>query len=260
MSFGERIKFRRGELKLSRGELAGRLGVSPSAVSNYENGLSFPKEDVMLRLFDSLETDPNQLFRDSFRGGGQALSSEEQTLLRKFRELSPLGRETVQSVTEALWACRQETSPLPAERPEGRIIRCASRGKERIIPLYHTLAAVGCVSAVPGEDFDEISVTEQVPQTAEFAVRISGDAMAPYLEDGAVAYVSRTPLREGDVGIFSVNGKVLCRQYDRDDSGTVYLFSLNRRRADGDVTLPAAEAGTLICFGRVLTGNLSNRN
>ena len=63
-------------------------------------------------------------------------------------------------------------------------IRCASRGKERIIPLYHTLAAVGCVSAVPGEDFDEISVTEQVPQTAEFAVRISGDAMAPYLEDG----------------------------------------------------------------------------
>ena len=65
MSFGERIKFRRGELKLSRGELAGRLGVSPSAVSNYENGLSFPKEDVMLRLFDSLETDPNQLFRDT---------------------------------------------------------------------------------------------------------------------------------------------------------------------------------------------------
>ena len=52
MSFGERIKFRRGELKLSRGELAGRLGVSPSAVSNYENGLSFPKEDVMLRPFD----------------------------------------------------------------------------------------------------------------------------------------------------------------------------------------------------------------
>ena len=43
MSFGERLKARRGELKLSRGELAERLGVSASAVSNYENGLSFPK-------------------------------------------------------------------------------------------------------------------------------------------------------------------------------------------------------------------------
>ena len=114
------IKFRRGELKLSRGELAGRLGASPSAVSNYENGLSFPKEDVMLRLFDSLETDPNQLFRDSFRGGGQALSSEEQTLLRKFRELSPLGRETVQSVTEALVGLPTGDVPAPGGAARGQ--------------------------------------------------------------------------------------------------------------------------------------------
>ena len=34
MSFGERIKYRRGELKLSRADLAERLGVSSSAVSN----------------------------------------------------------------------------------------------------------------------------------------------------------------------------------------------------------------------------------
>ena len=32
MSFGERIKFRRGELKLSRGELAGRLGATMKTV------------------------------------------------------------------------------------------------------------------------------------------------------------------------------------------------------------------------------------
>lgn len=246
MSFGERIKFRRGELKLTRGELADRLGVSPSAVSNYENGLSFPKEDVILRLFDSLETDPNQLFRDSFREGGQALSGKEQALLRKYRELSPLGRETVGSVVEALWAYRQEAGPDPAEG--------------RTIPLYHTLAAVGRVSAEPGEDFDELPVTERVPPSAEFAVRISGNAMAPYLGDGAVAYVRRAPLREGEVGIFSVNGRILCRQYSRDDSGTVRLFSTNRCQAEEDVTLTPAEEGTLICFGRVLTGPPPDRN
>ena len=83
MSFGERIKYRRGELKLSRADLAERLGVSPSAVSNYENGVSFPKEDVMLRLFDSLETEPNVLFQDSYRGGGQVMSGPEQALLRQ---------------------------------------------------------------------------------------------------------------------------------------------------------------------------------
>ena len=56
MSFGERLKNRREELGLSRAAVAGLLGVSASAISNYENGLSFPKEEVMLRLFDCLRT------------------------------------------------------------------------------------------------------------------------------------------------------------------------------------------------------------
>ena len=117
MSFGERIKYRRGELKLSRADLAERLGVSSSAVSNYENGVSFPKEDIMLRLFDSLETEPNILFQDSYRGGGQVMSGPEQALLRQYRGLSPMGRESVRSVVEALCSYRDE---LEAAQPEQR--------------------------------------------------------------------------------------------------------------------------------------------
>ena len=38
MSFGQRLRDRRKELGYSQGELAEKLGVSLSAVSNYENG------------------------------------------------------------------------------------------------------------------------------------------------------------------------------------------------------------------------------
>ena len=38
MSFGQRLRERRRELGISQGELARALGVSLSAVSNYENG------------------------------------------------------------------------------------------------------------------------------------------------------------------------------------------------------------------------------
>ena len=62
MSFGERIKYRRGELKLSRADLAERLGVSPSAVSNYENGVSFPKAEMAFGLCDILDITPRELF------------------------------------------------------------------------------------------------------------------------------------------------------------------------------------------------------
>ena len=130
MSFGERIKYRRGELKLSRADLAERLGVSSSAVSNYENGVSFPKEDIMLRLFDSLETEPNILFQDSYRGGGQVMSGPEQALLRQYRGLSPMGRESVRSVVEALCSYRDE---LEAAQPEQREPRDRkSVGRERV--------------------------------------------------------------------------------------------------------------------------------
>ena len=227
MSFGERLKARRGELKLSRGELAERLGVSASAVSNYENGLSFPKEEVMLRLFDSLETEPNTLFQDSFRSSGGAMSGPEQMLV------------------EALCAYRRNETGEDA-----------GKKSKRMIPLYRTPAAAGYAAPVFGEDFDYIPVTEEVPQAAEFALRISGDSMMPYIADGSVVYVNREPLRTGDVGIFCVDGGMFCKQYDQDDGGIVHLYSLNRSRADADVVLTPSSSRTLVCFGRVIMAPL----
>lgn len=66
---------------MTRLELADRLGVSLSAVGNYETGISAPKEEVLLRLFDALEVDPNYLYRGSFRCGSETPSGEELHLL-----------------------------------------------------------------------------------------------------------------------------------------------------------------------------------
>lgn len=76
--------------------------------------------------------------------------------------------------------------------------------------------------------------------------------MEPVIRDGSVAYVSRDPLTDGDVGIFCVDGEMFCKQYHRDRLGMVYLFSLNRRRADADIILPRDSGRSMVCFGRVL--------
>lgn len=241
MSFGARLRERRTERKMSRAELAMALGITMSAVSNYENGVSFPKEDVMLRLFDCLDTDPNTLFQDSFRSGGAVLNQEERQLLEQYRSLSPLGKGTVRSVAETLCAYRDE---LEESRQPDR--------EPRVIPLYRTPAAAGFAAPVCGEDFDPLEVTGEVPPAAEFAVRIQGDSMAPWIADGSVVYVNRDPLRDGDVGIFCVDGEIFCKQYYKDSLGMVYLFSLNRGRADADVVLSPGGGRTLACFGRVM--------
>lgn len=241
MSFGQRLRARRKELGISQSELAKALGVSLSAVSNYETGQNAMREDVLLRLFSVLDVDPNYLYQDDFENRGPACGPEELSLLKKYRELNTSGRQALHAVADALCTCQSdwESAAAPAE-------------EARQIPLYRSPAAAGYAAPVFGTDFDLIDVTGGVPRGAEFAVRIQGDSMEPVIADGSIAYVNRDPLANGDVGIFCVDGDMLCKQYVRDRLGMVYLFSLNRDRADADVVLPPDSGRSVVCFGRVL--------
>ncbi|MBD5162760.1 MAG: LexA family transcriptional regulator [Oscillibacter sp.] len=240
MSFGQRLRDRRKELGISQGELAKALGVSLSAVSNYENGQNAMREDVLLRLFRVLQIEPNYLYQDAFTGESFTCSVEEERLVRAYRSLRLPGKQALRAMADTLTAYQSE---MESDEPEEEL---------RQIPLYRTPAAAGYASPVFGEDFDYIPVTGEVPQGAEFAVRIQGDSMEPHIRDGSVVYVNRDPLSNGDVGIFCVDGDMLCKQYVRDPLGIVYLFSLNRKRADADVVLPRDSGRTMACFGRVL--------
>ena len=124
--------------------------------------------------------------------------------------------------------------------------------ERRTIPLYQSPAAAGFAAPVFGEDYTLIPVEGDVPMGAELAVRIQGDSMTPYIADGSIVYVNHDPLQNGDVGIFCVDGDMLCKQYCRDGFGMVYLFSLNRARADMDVVFHRGSGRSLTCFGRVM--------
>ncbi len=240
MSFGKRLRERRLELKMSQSELARALGVTAAAVSNYESGQNSVREEVLLRLFRILDVDPNYLYQDSITSREFTCSVEEKTLVRKYRALSTVGRQAVHSVVDAMGAYQTD---LESVIPQAEI---------RQIPLYFCPAAAGYAAPVFGEDFEYIDVTGSVPPGADLAVRIQGDSMEPYINDGSVVYVNRDPLENGDVGIFCVDGEMLCKQYVRDKLGMVYLFSLNRARADADVVLPRSSGRTMVCMGRVL--------
>ena len=76
--------------------------------------------------------------------------------------------------------------------------------------------------------------------------------MEPVIHDGDTVLVRRDRVENGDVGMFFVDGDMKCKQYCRDNFGNVYLLSLNRDRADADVSVPASSGITLCCFGKVL--------
>ena len=120
---------------------------------------------------------------------------------------------------------------------------------------YLTPAAAGYANPALGEDYALIPRDAGVPADADFACRIAGDSMEPYIQDGSRVWVSRrNELTDGDVGIFFVDGDMKCKQYCEDPFGNIYLFSLNRKRKDADSVIYAAGGLTVVCFGKVLLG------
>ena len=61
MSFAGRLRQAREQAGLTQQDLAKKLGVTKSAIGNYENGVSSPKWDILIKIFDVLHVDPNFL-------------------------------------------------------------------------------------------------------------------------------------------------------------------------------------------------------
>lgn len=98
--------------------------------------------------------------------------------------------------------------------------------------------------------FRRIAVPEG--SAADFAVIVSDDSLAPRYKKGETVYLRRnTELFDGDIGLFETEEGAAFRQFCADSRGTVYLFAVNRERADADCMLSPAAAAELICYGRL---------
>ena len=104
MSLGDKLRQRRQEMSLTRPQLAAKICVTPSAIANYENGISTPKPDILISLINVLEVDANYMYSD-YLGNSQiikiydhSLSSEEVDAIKKYRELSKEGKRLVRLI------------------------------------------------------------------------------------------------------------------------------------------------------------------
>ena len=98
MSFNSRIKERREQLHLTRNELAEKIGVTQSAISNYENAISSPKVELLYKLFDALKCDANYLYQDEMNAlvyENTGTPEEFENIIKKYRDLDSHGKEMV---------------------------------------------------------------------------------------------------------------------------------------------------------------------
>jgi transcriptional regulator with XRE-family HTH domain len=102
MGIGYRIKEARERLGLTQTELGQKVGVTGSAITNYEKETSHPKEQIIYKLMETLGVDANYLFQDCMhippRDNDIDLSEYEH--IKKYRDLDDHGKEMVDFTLE----------------------------------------------------------------------------------------------------------------------------------------------------------------
>ena len=98
---GSRIRKYREENNLSQKQLAEKIGVSNSRVSNWEQGLNRPDADILAAICVALDVSPSLLL--GIQVTGDELTEQERKVLKAYRE-----KEDVQQAVHILLGVSEE--------------------------------------------------------------------------------------------------------------------------------------------------------
>lgn len=222
-----RLKELREKRGMNMREVAAALGYKYMTYVNYEKGDRQLYPDQLIKIADFYEVSIDYLL-----GRDDRTVVIRSPLDEKYEALDERGRKVVDAVIEV------ESGSKIVELP---------KRETKIIPLF--VAAAGPGEPVPDEGFGDYEV--DADSDANFAVKISGDSMEPYLHDGEVVLCKRKRPEIGDLAVIMVNGFLVVKQYIT-DGYNIYLRSLNRERKDCDVDIWSSGNDTVVGYGTAI--------
>lgn len=233
----KRIRAFRMEANLNQAQLAEKLGVSASAVHNWETGSTRPDIDTLIKMCAVFSTTADALL--DITDHGKRPSPQEELFLEAYRGLSPHDRYLIDHLidkmhedeftefkrTYKLNFKHRRLSPLSA---------CAGTGVD--------LSSGGFPGTLLLRNIDETRDCDEI-------ISIVGDSMEPDFHSGDRVMVEHmASINEGEVGIFVVAGEGMIKVFKRDG-----LHSLNPAYK----TIHPSEDDNPQCVGRVI-GILTN--
>lgn len=250
MSFDENLKAIRTKRGITQKSLGTRLGVTPVTVGNWERGIRQPSFSLLLKIADILETSTDALLGRVQLSSLPYFDMDAEDIAKKYILLDGHGRNLVKTVCDIEYERMNQTANI-VKFPTSTGTKKISRN--RFLPKYISPPAAGFGTPLEGEDFEMIRVDDNTPDNADYAVCISGDSMEPYIHDGDMVFVRETEdLENGDVGIFSVNGEMYCKQYYIDDERNLHLLSANPLRSAASIHVSNDSGYEVRCCGKVL--------
>lgn len=228
--YANRIKTLRSLAHFTQAELASLLGVSRTAVFNWETGRSRPDITNIPALCQALDIPISEFFSDT--GNGANWSLEERQFLFAYRSMEPQHQRFLMKMAHDLIEMEQQS------------------GAKKQIRLLQKLYAEDSVAAGIGfTAFDASCTKTYVHDTpllrkADILFHVSGRSMEPKYPDQCTVMVKKEPeLSYGDVGVFQVDGILYMKEYRPEG-----LHSLNPEYK----TMTPAQYNEIKIIGRVI--------
>ncbi|WP_025728466.1 XRE family transcriptional regulator [Atopobacter phocae] len=193
---GNIIRKYRKELNMTQQELGEKVGVSNSAIANYEKGFRAPLQDTLFKLADVFNVSINEFFPNTEK-------NNELDIMYIYNQLEQTRQETVYNFAE------HQLEQQQLEETKG------------IYVVGQTAAGI----PIEGE--------QPIPLLGAVTVNllVNGDSMEPVFYDGdIVEYKPQPTLENGEIGVFAVNGGITLKKFRI--NGDVRLQSLNNKYED----------------------------
>lgn len=247
MELGEMIARYRKDAGMTIDELSESSGVPKGTLNKIIAGTTkAPTLDTMKAIAKALGKrladfdDGIQIVKTN-----NGLSAVAMNLAKDYETLDAHGRAAVRVVMDEELNRMEELSNLAEMEPEN---------EPKIINIFVNPSAAGPAIGETWQDCEPYELRKDDPQGAEYAVRVQGQSMEPYFPDGSIAFVNHDQMRDGDIGIFCVDGATVIKQWHYDRMlGITYLFSLNRACAANDVVITRNSGRQCVWQGRVIT-------
>ncbi len=215
----ENITYYRKSKKITQKELAAKIGIKPSTLSDYINLRSAPSFGVIQKLADYFEVKKSDI--------DTTFKEDSPTPTNPQAELIPSTLQKITSTSSQLEHSRQLIVLNTAETQLEQ--------QNTVTDLFSYNYYDQPASAGTGQYLNDVQVeTIELPvdYDADFVIPVYGDSMKPEYHSGDYVFVKLSvELVDGDIGVFEYYGDAYIKQLLINADGA-FLHSLNSKYED----------------------------
>ncbi|MTD23323.1 helix-turn-helix domain-containing protein [Enterococcus faecium] len=236
-----KIKELRKKHRITQEDLAKKLGIGKSAISNYESGYRMPKQDLLFKLANIFDVSVDNFFPSNT---SDSIFDKDNIILSLINETSskltlPRQQKVYDFAQNQFKEQHREDSQMNRSITSLEQFRKKKEEKQQLGSIRYC----GSVSAGTGEfladnhPHEDIELPiEQIPDDADFCLRVNGDSMEPIFHDKDYVFIKRQlEIYSGHIGVVFVNGESFLKRI-RFENNNVRLESFNKKYKDIIIT------------------------